>query len=141
MKTTQRSIYYLLPKLFKRNIFGRWPTFHFFFMIPNHEIYELHPMILLSTSLFSNRYYFTKMAISDIFLISILQPFLSFIHSRWYSCIFFKIQGYKISDQTECINKLQIWRSVCSQNTRPFGVFYGKLYIYSNETHLHPSHK
>lgn len=53
---------------------------------------------------------------------------------------FFKIQGYKISDQTECnqlINKLQIRRSVFYQNGRPFGVFYGKWYIgyiYSNET-------
>ena len=54
---------------------------------------------------------------------------------------FFKIQGYKISDQTECnqlINKLQIRRSVFYQNGRPFGLFYGKWYIgyiYSNETH------
>ncbi len=53
---------------------------------------------------------------------------------------FFKIQGYKISDQTECnqlINKLQIRRSVFYQNGRPFGLFYGKWYIgyiYSNET-------
>jgi len=53
---------------------------------------------------------------------------------------FFKIQGYKISDQTECnqlINKLQIRRSVFYQNGRPFGLFYGKWYIgyiYSNES-------
>jgi len=53
---------------------------------------------------------------------------------------FFKIQGYKISDQTECnqlINKLNIRRSVFYQNGKPFGVFYGKWYIgyiYSNES-------
>ena len=53
---------------------------------------------------------------------------------------FFKIQGYKISDQTECnqlINKLKIRRSVFYQNGRPFGLFYGKWYIgyiYSKET-------
>jgi len=53
---------------------------------------------------------------------------------------FFKIQGYKISDQTECnqlINKLNIRRSVFYQNGKPFGVFYGKWYIgyiYSNDT-------
>ena len=53
---------------------------------------------------------------------------------------FFKIQGYKISDQTECnqlINKLNIRRSVFYQNGKPFGVFYGKWYIgyiYSNDS-------
>ena len=53
---------------------------------------------------------------------------------------FFKIQGYKITDQSDCnqlINKLKIRRSVFYQNGRPFGAFYGKWYIgyiYSNET-------
>lgn len=52
----------------------------------------------------------------------------------------FKIQGYKISDQTECnqlIHKLKIQRSVFYQNGRPYGLFYGKWYIgyiYSNDT-------
>jgi hypothetical protein len=53
---------------------------------------------------------------------------------------FFKIQGYKITDQTECnqlINKLKIRRSVFYQNGKPYGLFYGKWYIgyiYSNES-------
>ena len=53
---------------------------------------------------------------------------------------FFKIQGYKITDQSDCnqlINKLKIRRSVFYHNGRPFGAFYGKWYIgyiYSNET-------
>ena len=45
---------------------------------------------------------------------------------------FFKIQGYKITDQTECnqlINKLNIKRSVFYNNGKPFGLFYGKWYI------------
>lgn len=45
---------------------------------------------------------------------------------------FFKIQGYKITDQTECnqlISKLNIRRSVFYHNGKPFGVFYGKWYI------------
>lgn len=53
---------------------------------------------------------------------------------------FFKIQGYKITDQAECnqlISKLNIRRSVFYHNGRPFGVFYGKWYvgyISSNDT-------
>ena len=44
----------------------------------------------------------------------------------------FKIQGYKITDQTECnqlINKLNIRRAVFFNNGKPFGLFYGKWYI------------
>jgi hypothetical protein len=44
----------------------------------------------------------------------------------------FKIQGYKITDQTECnqlISKLNIKRSVFYKNGKPFGLFYGKWYI------------
>jgi len=44
----------------------------------------------------------------------------------------FKIQGYKITDQTECnqlINKLNIKRAVFFNNGKPFGLFYGKWYI------------
>lgn len=52
----------------------------------------------------------------------------------------FKIQGYKITDQTECnnlITKLNIKRSAFYQNGKPFGLFYGKWYIgyiYSNDS-------
>jgi hypothetical protein len=59
---------------------------------------------------------------------------------------FFKIQGYKITDQTECnqlITKLNIKRSVFFQNGKPFGLFYGKWYvgyIYSNETQHNQGH-
>lgn len=44
----------------------------------------------------------------------------------------FCIQGYKITDQTECntlIKKLNIKRSVFIQNEKPFGFFYGKWYL------------
>ena len=45
---------------------------------------------------------------------------------------FFQIQGYKITDQTECnqlISMLNITRSIFYQNGKPFGLFYGKWYI------------
>ena len=44
----------------------------------------------------------------------------------------FRIQGYKITDQTECntlIKKLNIKRSTFVQNDKPFGFFYGKWFI------------
>ena len=44
----------------------------------------------------------------------------------------FRIQGYKITDQTECntlIKKLNIKRSTFIQNEKPFGFFYGKWFI------------
>jgi len=80
------------------------------------------------------------MAISDIILMSIVTTIPILYTFPMILAHFFKIQGYKISDQTECnqlINKLQIRRSVFYQNGRPFGLFYGKWYIgyiYSNES-------
>ena len=59
---------------------------------------------------------------------------------------FFKIQGYKITDQTECnqlVSKLNIRRSVFYHNGKPYGVFYGKWYIgyiYSNESQHNQGH-
>jgi hypothetical protein len=59
---------------------------------------------------------------------------------------FFKIQGYKITDQTECnqlISKLNIRRSVFYQNGKPYGLFYGNFYIgyiYSNESQHNQGH-
>lgn len=58
----------------------------------------------------------------------------------------FKIQGYKITDQTECnqlVSKLNIRRSVFYHNGKPYGVFYGKWYIgyiYSNESQHNQGH-
>jgi hypothetical protein len=52
----------------------------------------------------------------------------------------FHVQGYKITDQTECntlIKKLNIKRSTFIQNEKPFGFFYGKWffgYICSQES-------
>jgi hypothetical protein len=52
----------------------------------------------------------------------------------------FCIQGYKVTDQTECntlIRKLKIKHSSLVQNEKPFGFFYGKWflgYMFSNET-------
>jgi len=80
------------------------------------------------------------MAIFDIILMSLATTIPILYTFPMILAHFFKIQGYKISDQTECnqlINKLQIRRSVFYQNGRPFGVFYGKWYIgyiYSNES-------
>jgi hypothetical protein len=80
------------------------------------------------------------MAISDIILMSLVTSIPILYTFPMILAHFFKIQGYKISDQTECnqlINKLQIRRSVFYQNGRPFGLFYGKWYIgyiYSNES-------
>jgi len=80
------------------------------------------------------------MAISDIILMSLITTVPILYTFPMILAHFFQIQGYKISDQTECnqlINKLNIRRSVFYHNGRPFGVFYGKWYIgyiYSNET-------
>jgi len=80
------------------------------------------------------------MAISDILLMSLITTVPILYTFPMILAHFFQIQGYKISDQTECnqlINKLNIRRSVFYHNGRPFGVFYGKWYIgyiYSNET-------
>jgi hypothetical protein len=59
---------------------------------------------------------------------------------------FIHVQGYKITDQTECnqlIAKLNIRRSVFFENGKPYGLFYGKWYfgyIYSNETQHNQGH-
>jgi hypothetical protein len=80
------------------------------------------------------------MAISDIILMSLITTVPILYTFPMILAHFFQIQGYKISDQTECnqlINKLNIRRSVFYQNGRPFGLFYGKWYIgyiYSKET-------
>ena len=55
------------------------------------------------------------MAISDIILMSLVTSIPILYTFPMILAHFFKIQGYKISDQTECnqrINKLQIQRSV-----------------------------
>lgn len=58
----------------------------------------------------------------------------------------FRIQGYKVTDQTECntlIRKLKIKHSSLVQNEKPFGFFYGKWfvgYICSHETQNNHSH-
>jgi len=44
----------------------------------------------------------------------------------------FRIQGYKITDQTECkkmVKKLNINRSSLVQNEKPYGFFYGKWFL------------
>ena len=44
----------------------------------------------------------------------------------------FRIQGYKVTDQTECntlIRKLKIKHSSLVQNEKPFGFFYGKWFV------------
>ena len=72
------------------------------------------------------------MAIFDIILMSLATTIPILYTFPMILAHFFKIQGYKISDQTECnqlINKLNIRRSVFYQNGKPFGVFYGKWYI------------
>jgi hypothetical protein len=81
-----------------------------------------------------------KMAISDIIMMSLVTTIPILYTFPMIVAHIFKIQGYKITDQTECnqlINKLHIRRSVFYQNGRPFGLFYGKWYIgyiYSNDS-------
>ena len=44
----------------------------------------------------------------------------------------FRIQGYKVTDQSECntlIRKLEIKHSSLVQNEKPFGFFYGKWFV------------
>jgi hypothetical protein len=80
------------------------------------------------------------MAVFDIIAMSLLTTIPILYTFPMIVAHLFKIQGYKISDQTECnqlIHKLNIHRSVFRQNDRPFGLFYGKWYIgyiYSNDT-------
>ena len=72
------------------------------------------------------------MAISDIILMSLITTIPVLYTFPMIVAHLFKIQGYKITDQTECnqlINKLNIKRSVFYNNGKPFGLFYGKWYI------------
>ena len=80
------------------------------------------------------------MAITDILLMSLITTIPILYTFPMIVAHLFKIQGYKITDQTECnqlINKLSIKRAVFYNNGKPFGLFYGKWYIgyiYSNES-------
>jgi hypothetical protein len=80
------------------------------------------------------------MGFYDIFVMSLITTIPILYTFPMILAHLFKIQGYKITDQSDCnqlINKLKIRRSVFYQNGRPFGAFYGKWYIgyiYSNET-------
>ena len=72
------------------------------------------------------------MSISDIILMAFLTTIPILYTFPMIVAHLFKIQGYKITDQTECnqlINKLNIKRSVFYKNGKPFGLFYGKWYI------------
>jgi hypothetical protein len=72
------------------------------------------------------------MAIFDIILMMLITTIPLLYTFPMILAHLFKIQGYKITDQTECnqlINKLRIRRSVFYQNGKPFGIFYGKWYI------------
>ena len=72
------------------------------------------------------------MGISDIIFMSLVTSIPILYTFPMVMGHFFKIQGYKITDQTECnqlMSKLNIRRSVFYQNGKPFGVFYGKWYI------------
>jgi hypothetical protein len=73
-------------------------------------------------------------------ILSILSSFQIFFIAPLLTGHLFRIQGYKITDQTECntlIKKLNIKRSTFVQNEKPFGFFYGKWffgYICSQES-------
>ena len=72
------------------------------------------------------------MAIFDIIAMTLLTTIPIFYTFPMIVAHLFKIQGYKITDQTECnqlISKLNIKRSVFYKNGKPFGLFYGKWYI------------
>ena len=65
-------------------------------------------------------------------ILSILSSFQIFFIAPLLIGHLFRVQGYKITDQTECntlIKKLNINRSVFIQNEKPFGFFYGKWFI------------
>jgi hypothetical protein len=86
------------------------------------------------------------MSIYDILAMSLLTAIPILYTFPMILAHFFKIQGYKITDQTECnqlISKLNIRRSVFYQNGKPYGVFYGRWYIgyiYSNESQHNQGH-
>ena len=56
----------------------------------------------------------------------------------------FRIQGYKVTDQSECntlIRKLEIKHSSLVQNEKPFGFFYGKWFVgYMNSHETQNNH-
>jgi hypothetical protein len=65
-------------------------------------------------------------------ILSILSSFQFFFIAPLLIGHLFHIQGYKVTDQTECntlIKKLDVKRSVFIQNDKPFGFFYGKWFI------------
>jgi hypothetical protein len=65
-------------------------------------------------------------------ILSILSSFQIFFIAPLLIGHLFRIQGYKITDQTECntlVKKLNIKRSTFIQNEKPFGFFYGKWFI------------
>jgi len=76
----------------------------------------------------------------EIVILSIVSSFQLFLIVPLLISHLFRIQGYKITDQTECntlIKKLNIKRSVFIQNEKPFGFFYGRWfigYIHSRES-------
>jgi hypothetical protein len=65
-------------------------------------------------------------------ILSILSSFQIFFIAPLLIGHLFRVQGYKITDQTECntlIKKLNIKRSVFILNEKPFGFFYGRWFI------------
>jgi hypothetical protein len=76
----------------------------------------------------------------EFIIFSILTTFQFFLIVPLLIGHLFRVQGYKIIDQTECntlIKKLNIKRSTFIQNEKPFGFFYGKWffgYICSQES-------
>ena len=65
-------------------------------------------------------------------ILSILSSFQIFFIAPLLIGHLFRVQGYKITDQTECntlIKKLNIKCSTFIQNEKPFGFFYGKWFI------------
>lgn len=68
----------------------------------------------------------------EFVILSILSSFQIFFIAPLLIGHLFRIQGYKITDQTECntlIKKLDVKRSTFIQNDKPFGFFYGKWFI------------
>ena len=68
----------------------------------------------------------------EFVILSILTSFQFFFIAPLLIGHLFRIQGYKITDQTECntlIKKLNINRSTFFQNEKPFGFFYGKWFF------------
>ena len=68
----------------------------------------------------------------EFVILSILSSFQIFFIAPLLVGHLFRIQGYKITDQTECntlIKKLDVKRSTFIQNDKPFGFFYGKWFI------------